>query len=67
MIFRHLMTQNSIKFDWNQWVNILGTIIHKNNPLDCRGERPKIMSIEKKHLKNTFFGDISRKRANLIW
>ncbi len=51
----------------NRWVNILGTIAHKNNPLESRGERPQIMFIEKKHLKNTL--DISRKWANLhiIW
>ncbi len=64
MIFRHLLTQNSIIFDWNRCDNILGTITHKNNPLGSRGERPQIMFIEKtpqRHLKNTFFGDISRK------
>jgi hypothetical protein len=66
MVFRALLTQNSIKLDWNRWVNILGTITHKNYPIDCKGERPQIMFIEKKHLKNTFFDDISQKRANLI-
>jgi hypothetical protein len=70
MVFRPLLTQNSIKFDRNRWVNILETIAHKNNPLGSKGERPQIMFIEKtpqRHLKNTFFGDIFRKRANLIW
>jgi hypothetical protein len=47
MTFRPLLTQNSIKFDRNQWANILWTIIHKNNHLDCRGERAQIMFIEK--------------------
>ncbi len=47
MVFRPLQAQNSIKFDRNQWVNILGTIRHKNNPLDCKGERPQIMLIGK--------------------
>jgi hypothetical protein len=55
MIFRHLLTQNSIKFDRNQWVNILGTITHKNNPLDCKGERPQIMFMEKTPLKHVFW------------
>jgi hypothetical protein len=54
MVFRHLLTQNSIKFDRNQWVNILGTITHKNNPLDCKGERPQIMFIEKSTSKTRF-------------
>jgi hypothetical protein len=47
MIFRPLLTQNSIKFDRNRWVDILGTITHKNNPLESKGERPQIMFIEK--------------------
>jgi hypothetical protein len=55
MVFRPLQAQNSIKFDRDQWVNILGTIAHKNNPLDCKGERPKIMVIEKMTSKTGFF------------
>jgi hypothetical protein len=54
MVFRALLTQNSIKLDWNRWMNILGTITHKNNPLDCKGERPQIMFIEKNTLKTRF-------------
>jgi hypothetical protein len=54
MFFRALLTQNSIKFDWNRWVNILGTITHKNNPIDCKGERPQIMFIEKNTSKTRF-------------
>jgi hypothetical protein len=54
MVFRALLTQNSIKFDWNRWVNILGTITHKNNPLDCKAERPQIMFIKKTLKKNVF-------------
>jgi hypothetical protein len=54
MVFRALLTQNSIKLDWNRWVNPLGTITHKNNPLDCKGERPQIMFIEKNTLKTRF-------------
>jgi hypothetical protein len=54
MVFRPLLTQNSIKFDRNRWVNILGTITHKNNPLGSRGERPKIMFIEKNTSKTRF-------------
>jgi hypothetical protein len=47
MIFRPLLIQNSIKFDRNRSVNILGTITHKNNTLESKGERPQIMFIEK--------------------
>jgi hypothetical protein len=54
MVFRALLTQNSIKLDWNRWVNILGIITHKNNPLYCKGERPQIMFIEKNTLKTRF-------------
>jgi hypothetical protein len=54
MVFRPLQAQNSIKFDRDQWVNILGTITHKNNPLDCKGERPQIMLIGKSTLKTRF-------------
>ncbi len=54
MVFRALLTQNSIKFDWNRWVNILGTIKHKKYPLDRKGERPQIMFIEKNILKTRF-------------
>jgi hypothetical protein len=59
MIFRPLLTQNSIKFDRNQWVNILGTIINKNSPLESTGERPQIMFIQKITSK-TLFLTISR-------
>jgi hypothetical protein len=54
MVFRPLQAQNSIKIDRDQWVNILGTITHKNNPLDCKGERPQIMVIGKSTLKTRF-------------
>jgi hypothetical protein len=54
MVFRPLQAQNLIKFDWDQWVNILGTITHKNNPLDCKGERPQIMVIGKSTSKTRF-------------
>jgi hypothetical protein len=54
MVLRALLTQNSIKFDWNQWVNILGTITHKNNPLDCKGEHSQIMFIDKNTSKTRF-------------
>ncbi len=54
MVFRPLQAQNSIKFDRDQWVNIQGTITHKNNPLDCKGERPQIMLIGKSTLKTRF-------------
>jgi hypothetical protein len=54
MVFRALLTQNSIKLDWNRWMNILGTKTHKNNPLYCKGERPQIMFIEKNTLKTRF-------------
>jgi hypothetical protein len=40
MVLRPRQVQNSIKFDRNRWVNILGTKTHKNNHLDCGGERP---------------------------
>jgi hypothetical protein len=40
MVLRPLQAQNSIKFDRNRWVNILGTKTHENNHLDCGGERP---------------------------
>ncbi len=55
MVFRPLLTQNSIKFDRNRWVNILGTITHKNNSLESRGKRPQIMFIEKNTSKTRFF------------
>jgi hypothetical protein len=54
MVFRPLQAQNSIKFDRDQWVDILGTIAHKNNPLDCKGERPHIMLIGKSTSKTRF-------------
>jgi hypothetical protein len=54
MSFRALLTQNSIKFDRNQWMNILGTITHKNNPLESTGERPQIMFIKKMTSKTRF-------------
>jgi hypothetical protein len=60
MIFRPLLTRNSIKFDRNQWVNILGTITYKNNPLESTGERPQIMFIKKMTSKTRFL-TISRK------
>jgi hypothetical protein len=55
MVFRALLTQNSIKFDRNRWVNILGTITHKIIPLESRGERPQNMFIEKNTSKTSFF------------
>jgi hypothetical protein len=55
MIFRPLLTQNSIKFDRNRWVDILGTITHKNNPLESKGERPQIISLKKGTSKTRFF------------
>jgi hypothetical protein len=61
MIFRALLTQNSIKFDRNQWVDILGTIIHKKNPLYLRGEHPQIMFIEKNPQKHVFWRYLLKK------
>jgi hypothetical protein len=54
MVFRPLQAQNSIKFDRDQWVNFLGIITHKNNPLDCKRERPQIMLIGKSTSKTRF-------------
>jgi hypothetical protein len=60
MTFRHLLTQNSIKFDRNQWVNILGTIIRKNYHLDCREVRPQIMFNEKRPQNQVFWRYLSK-------
>jgi hypothetical protein len=54
MVFRPRQAHNSIKLDWNRWVSILGIITHKNNPLDCKGERPQIMFVEKGTSKTRF-------------
>jgi hypothetical protein len=54
MVLRPRQAQNSIKFDRNQWVSILGTKTHKNNHLDCKKERPQIMFVEKGTSKTCF-------------
>jgi hypothetical protein len=60
MIFRPLLTQNSIKFDRNRWVDILGTITQKNNPLESKGERPQIISLKKSPKKHVFLRYLSK-------